>query len=87
MRFLKASFLLALALGGATPALAGNILDRVKAEGVLRCGGVERPGLISIDDQGHARGLELDICRALASVVLGPTGRLGIPPLRFGGRL
>jgi general L-amino acid transport system substrate-binding protein len=76
MHFPKALLLFALLIGGTTPALAGSVLDHVKAEGVLRCGGAERPGLISIDDQGHASGLELDICRALASLVLGPTGRL-----------
>ena len=74
-------------IGGATPVLAGSVVDHVKAEGVLHCGGVERPGLISIDDKGHASGLELDICRALASVVLGPTGRLEFRRYEFGERL
>ena len=60
----------------ASPALAGPILDRVKADGVLRCGGVDRPGLVEIEPDGKAKGLELDICRALASVVLGDKGRL-----------
>ena len=60
----------------ATPASAGPILDRIRAEGVLRCGGVERPGLLAVEDNGNASGLELDLCRALASVVLGPDGRL-----------
>jgi general L-amino acid transport system substrate-binding protein len=43
---------------------------------VLRCGGVERPGLINMEPNGQAHGLELDLCRAIASVVLGPDGRL-----------
>ena len=60
----------------ATPASAGPILDRIRADGVLRCGGVERPGLVTVEDNGKASGLELDLCRALASVVLGPDGRL-----------
>ena len=60
----------------APPASAGPILDRIKAQGVVRCGGVERPGLIAIEDSGKAAGLELDLCRAIASVVLGPNGRL-----------
>jgi general L-amino acid transport system substrate-binding protein len=58
------------------PAKAGEILDRIKAHGVLHCGGVERPGLVSIEADGKASGLELDLCRALASVVLGDDGRL-----------
>jgi general L-amino acid transport system substrate-binding protein len=57
-------------------ATAGPTLDRVRAEKVLRCGGVERPGLLEIEASGQAHGLELDLCRALASVMLGPAGRL-----------
>lgn len=76
MQFQKALLWLAVFVGCTTPVSAGGVLDHVKADGVLHCGGAERPGLISIDDKGQARGLELDICRALASVVLGPTGRL-----------
>jgi general L-amino acid transport system substrate-binding protein len=60
----------------APPALAGPVLDRVKAEHALRCGGVERPGLVEIEADGKAHGLELDLCRAIASVVLGADGRL-----------
>jgi general L-amino acid transport system substrate-binding protein len=60
----------------ASPALAGPILDRIKSAGVVRCGGVERPGLLEIEPDGEAHGLELDLCRAMASVVLGSEGRL-----------
>ena len=66
--------LLLIAMG--RPAAAGPILDRIRAEKVLRCGGVERPGLVEIETDGKAHGLELDMCRALASVVLGSDGRL-----------
>ena len=57
-------------------ATAGPVLDRVRAAKVLRCGGVERPGLVEIEPDGQAHGMELDLCRALASVVLGTEGRL-----------
>jgi len=66
--------LLLICAGG--PAVAGPTLDRIRAEKVLRCGGVERPGLVEIEPEGKAHGLELDLCRALASVVLGSNGRL-----------
>ena len=67
----------ALSLGGvASIAHAGPMLDRIRAEKVLRCGGVERPGLVEIEPDGKAHGLELDLCRALASAILGPDGRL-----------
>jgi general L-amino acid transport system substrate-binding protein len=67
---------LGLGLGLAPAASAGPILDRVRAEGLVRCGGVERPGLIAVAAGGGAAGLELDLCRAIAAVVLGPGGRL-----------
>lgn len=60
----------------ASPAFSGPILDRIKSGGVIRCGGVARPGLVEIEADGKAHGLELDLCRAIASVVLGPEGRL-----------
>jgi general L-amino acid transport system substrate-binding protein len=68
--------LIAAALAAAAPAAAGPVLDRVRAEKTLRCGGVERPGLLEIEPSGKAHGLELDLCRAIAAVVLGPEGRL-----------
>ncbi len=68
--------LIAAALAGASPAAAGPVLDRIKTAGVVRCGGVGRPGLVEIAPDGKAQGLELDLCRAIASVVLGSSGRL-----------
>ena len=74
MRALVLSILLLSALSGA--ASAGPVLERVRANKLLRCGGVERPGLVEIEPGGQAHGLELDLRRALASVVLGPDGPL-----------
>jgi general L-amino acid transport system substrate-binding protein len=52
-------------------AVAGSIIKRVKARGIVRCGSVERPGLVSLDGRGRWTGLEVDICRAVATAVLG----------------
>ena len=52
-------------------AVAGPVIDHVKARGVVRCGGVERPGLAVPDGRGRCKGLEVDVCRAVASAVLG----------------
>ena len=76
MRALGRLLLIAAAALAASAAAAGPILDRVKAGRVLRCGGVERPGLVVLSGDGEAHGLELDLCRAVASVVLGAEGRI-----------
>ncbi len=57
-------------------ATAGVVIDRVKARGVVRCGSVERPGLADRDGHGRWAGLEVDICRAVASAVLGSPERV-----------
>ena len=43
----------------AAPSFAGPILDRIKAAGVVRCGGVDRPGLVQIEPDGKAHGLDI----------------------------
>jgi len=57
-------------------ARAGSVLDRIKAQGVVRCGGEPRPGLVGVRPDGRATGLYLDVCRAIAAAVLGSNGRL-----------
>ncbi len=52
-------------------AMAGSVLDRVKARGVIRCGSVARPGLAEVESRGRCKGLEVEICRAVAAAVLG----------------
>jgi general L-amino acid transport system substrate-binding protein len=62
---------------GAHAAAAGPIADRIKADGVIRCGGVSRPGLVGQSPDGKAAaGLYLDLCRAIGAALLGPDGRL-----------
>lgn len=56
--------------GSISVAQAGSVVERVKARGVVRCGSVERPGLASADNQGYWRGLNVDVCRAIATAVL-----------------
>ncbi|MDR3518039.1 MAG: hypothetical protein P4M00_19735 [Azospirillaceae bacterium] len=63
------------ALGGAGIAQAGGVIDRVKKEGVVHCGGMEQPGLAMTGDAGKVTGLNVDLCRAIAVAVLGPDGR------------
>ncbi|MGC9195991.1 MAG: hypothetical protein ACP5IL_11120 [Syntrophobacteraceae bacterium] len=76
MRFL--SFVLALyfVCCSTSLCLAGSVINRVKARGVVCCGGSERPGLAFEDARGHWKGLEVDVCRAVADAVLGSPDRI-----------
>ena len=54
----------------------GPVFKRVRARGFVRCGGVPRPGLAEADGHGKWRGIEVDVCRAVASAVLGSPDRI-----------
>jgi general L-amino acid transport system substrate-binding protein len=67
----------AIALAFCPLAHAGPIIDRIKSAGVIRCGGVPRPGLVSQSADGRqASGLYLDLCRAIGAALLGQDGRI-----------
>ncbi len=80
--------LLAMALGLATVfpsghALAGKDLDAVKARGVLICG-VAAGGLAGFmlaDSQGKWKGLDVDICRAVAAAIFGDSEKVKYTPV------
>ncbi len=63
---------------------AGPVVDRIKADNVIRCGGVSRPGLVGQSSDGRAAsGLYLDLCRAIGAALLGPDGRIAFHPYDF----
>jgi general L-amino acid transport system substrate-binding protein len=57
-------------------AQAGSVAERVKARGYVRCGSVERPGLARPSRNGRWTGLNVDVCRAIATAVLGSPDRI-----------
>jgi general L-amino acid transport system substrate-binding protein len=57
-------------------AKAQTVHDRVREEKILYCGADLRPGFFDIERDGKASGLAVDICRALAVAVVGPSGRI-----------
>ncbi len=77
-----AQFALVAATAFASPAAdAGTVVDRIKAEGVIRSGGASRPGLLGQSLDGReALGLFLDLCRAIGAALLGPKGRIEFHP-------
>ncbi|MGA8586754.1 MAG: hypothetical protein WB715_23490, partial [Roseiarcus sp.] len=62
-RSLGVALAFALVLACCPFAHAGQIVDRIKSAGVIRCGGVPRPGLVGQSPDGReAAGLYLDLC-------------------------
>jgi general L-amino acid transport system substrate-binding protein len=76
MRLFVALVSLILALTVSPESWAGPVLDRIKSQGVIRCGAVSRPGLVDVGSNLVVRGLLLDMCRAIGAAVLPPEGRL-----------
>src|SRR5215467_13961085 len=69
-------------ISAATPALAGETLDKVKAAGMFSCGvptGV--PGYAQPDAQGVYSGFDVDICKALSAALFNDTGKIKYVPL------
>jgi general L-amino acid transport system substrate-binding protein len=78
---LPAALLLALGLAGCADDSAGSIqsqkLASVKSRGQLVCGVDGRlPGFSFVQPDGSYRGLDVDICRAVAAAVLGDPERV-----------
>src|SRR5215470_7159359 len=57
---------------GTAPAVAGSTLETVKARGKLVCAANgNRAGFSALDSQGQWKGMDVEVCRALAAAVLG----------------
>jgi general L-amino acid transport system substrate-binding protein len=74
--------LLAFGLSPVAAHAAAPTLDTVKAHGVVRCGvSTGFPGFSLPDSQGVYRGLDVDVCRAVAAATLGDAGKVQYVPL------
>jgi len=74
--------------GGVSSALAGATFDAVKARGELICG--VHTGLYGFgapDDKGVWKGLDIDMCRAVAAAVFGDANKVKYVPLSAQARL
>ncbi len=75
------AMVLGIALAAGT-ARAGATLDGVKSRGVLACGvNVGVAGFSLPDSQGIWRGMDADLCRAVAAAVLGDPSKVRFVPL------
>ena len=84
LRFMLASLLAACAVDAAIGAATGATIDRVRAAGVLHCGGAPRPGLASLAEDGGMAGLEVELCRSIAAAVLGDGAKIEFHPYALG---
>src|SRR5712664_2448275 len=65
-----------------TPALAQSTLDSVKSKGYVQCGvNTGLPGFSQPDSRGVWRGIDVDVCRAVAAAVFGDASRVRYTPL------
>lgn len=72
----------ALALMAAQGASAATTLETVKQRGFVQCGTTTGfAGFSAPDAQGNWRGLDVDLCRAVAAAVFGDAGKMKIVPL------
>ncbi len=71
-----------LSVGFAGHAMAEGTLDAVKARGVIQCGvSTGLPGFSNPDDKGNWKGLDVDMCRAVAAATLGDATKVKYIPL------
>jgi general L-amino acid transport system substrate-binding protein len=62
----------------APPAHAESTLDRIRQAGSLTCAAEARPGFAEEVAEGRITGLAVDLCRAIAIAVLGPSANARI---------
>lgn len=71
-----------LALGSSVAIAQAATLDQVKERGSLICGvSGGLPGFSAPDDAGKMRGIDADVCRAVAAAVLGDAEKVEFRPL------
>ncbi|MFC5496376.1 amino acid ABC transporter substrate-binding protein [Caenimonas terrae] len=78
---IKTLLALAAAAALAAPARA-DVLDDVKAHGVLKCGvTLAAPGFSAEDNAGKRDGFDVDLCRAIAAATLGDASKIQLVPM------
>jgi general L-amino acid transport system substrate-binding protein len=69
----------ALALAGTARA---DVLDDVKANGVLKCGvTLSAPGFSAETNEGKREGFDIDLCKAVAAAALGDETKIQLTPM------
>lgn len=79
------------ASGGIVPVgaqVSSPTLDTIQKRGTLLCPGHNgsNPGFAEVDDKGNWRGFDVDLCRALATAILGSPDKAKFLPLSWAQR-
>jgi general L-amino acid transport system substrate-binding protein len=70
------------ALAALTGAARADVLDDVKARGVVKCGvTLAAPGFSAEDNAGKREGFDIDLCRAIAAATLGDASKIELTPM------
>lgn len=77
-----------LPLAAPAQAAGGKTLDAVKARGVLQCTGHDGSylGFAEVDDKGNWKGMDIDLCKAMATAVFGDPSKLKVVPISWAQR-
>ena len=75
-------------LAAPAQAAGGKTLDTVKARGTLNCTGHDGSylGFAEVDDKGNWKGMDIDLCKAVATAVFGDPAKLKIVPISWAQR-
>ena len=66
----------------ATPAFAQSTLDSVRSKGFVQCGvNTGLAGFSQPDSKGVWKGIDVDLCRAVAAAVFGDSNKVRYTPL------
>ena len=82
MKFLKLAAIAAAMFAASSAAQAGTTFDNVKKKGFVQCGvstGVI--GFSAPDSKGAWKGLDIDMCRAVAATMFGDSTKFKVTPL------
>lgn len=82
MKKMTTAVMLTSALVLASNSVSADTLDSVKSKGYVQCGvSTGLPGFSNADAEGNWKGLDVDICRAVAAAVLGDASKVKYTPL------
>ncbi len=82
MSKITSTLLLSSALALAANTVSADTLESVKSKGFVQCGvSTGLPGFSNADKSGNWKGLDVDVCRAVAAATLGDASKVKYTPL------